>query len=284
MSDSVLRVWSLSKKYGAIEAVRDATFSLLKNRITAFLGENGAGKTTTLKMILGFLRSDSGGVEIDASRIGYVPERPAFFGWLKGTDIIAMTARRYGIQRQGLSQRIGSLSERTFFDPRLLQRKVQTYSLGNQKKFSYLQSLLIDPDLLVVDEPFSSLDPASIKGMRGLFSELREKGKTILLSSHLISEVEKISDEFILIRQGRILIQENLRRLKESCLLVRLEKGEIEVEKLKLFSLYLREKDFFWEMIVEKTRFQELENFLGRNLGIAIQARLDLETIFFFFA
>jgi ABC-2 type transport system ATP-binding protein len=284
MNDFVLRAWSLSKKYGPFEAVRDATFTLSKNRITAFLGENGAGKTTTLKLILGFLRSDSGGVEIDASRIGYVPERPAFFGWLKGTDIIAMTARRYGIQRQGLSQRIGSLSERTFFDPRLLQRKVQTYSLGNQKKFSYLQSLLIDPDLLVVDEPFSSLDPASIKGIRGLFSELREKEKTILLSSHLISEVEKISDEFILIRQGRILVQENLRRLKERCLLVRLEKGEIEVEKLKLFSLYLREKDFFWEMLVEKTRLQELENFLGRNLGIAIHTPLDLETIFFFFA
>ena len=284
MSNSVLRVWSLSKKYGPIEAVRNATFSLLKSRITAFLGENGAGKTTTLKMILGFLGSDSGGVEIRTSRIGYVPERPAFFGWLKGTDIIAITARGYGIQRQDLSQRIGPLSERIFFDPRLLQRKVQTYSLGNQKKFSYLQSLVVDPSLLVVDEPFSSLDPASIKGMRGLFSELREKGKTILLSSHLISEVEKISDEFILIRQGRVLIQENLRRLTESCLLVRVEKGEIEAEKLRLFSLYLREKEFFWEVLLEKTRLQELENFLGRDVGIAIQAGLDLETIFFFFA
>jgi ABC-2 type transport system ATP-binding protein len=284
MSDSVLRVWSLSKKYGAIEAVRDATFSLHKNRIIAFLGENGAGKTTTLKMILGFLRSDSGGVEIRTSRIGYVPERPAFFGWLKGTDIIAITARRYGIQRQDLSQRIGPLSERIFFDPRLLQRKVQTYSLGNQKKFSYLQCLLVDPSLLVVDEPFSSLDPPSIKGMRGLFSELRDKGKTILLSSHLISEVEKITDEFILIRQGRVLVQENLRRLTESCLLVRVEKGEIEAQKLKLFSLYLREKEFFLEVLLEKTRLQELENFLGRDVGIAVRSRLDLETIFFFFA
>lgn len=214
MSDFVLRVGGLSKRYGRVRALRGADFSLRRGAVTAFLGENGAGKTTAIKLILGFLRPDSGRVELAARRTGYVPERPAFFPWLKGKEIIALTAGLSGINPQERSRMTERVAELIAFDIDLLERRVPAYSLGNQKKFCYLQSFLIDPELLIVDEPFSSLDPPSIRKVRDLFLQMKKDGKTVFLSSHLISEMEKIADEFIIIRKGHIVIQGDLDHLR----------------------------------------------------------------------
>jgi len=214
VSDSILRVRGLSKRYGRIRALRGADFRLRRSVITAFLGENGAGKTTAIKLILGFLRPDSGRVERSAQRAGYVPEHPVFFPWLKGREIIALTARLPAIGAEERRRRTEHLAGKIAFDVGLLDRTVPTYSLGNQKKFSYLQSLLIDPELLIVDEPFSSLDPSSIRKVRALFAERRAGGKSLFLSSHLISEMEKIADEFIIIKKGHIVIQGGLDDLR----------------------------------------------------------------------
>jgi ABC-2 type transport system ATP-binding protein len=206
----LLQTERLGKRFGTVEAVKDATFCVRPNTITAFLGENGAGKTTVLKLLLGFLSPDSGRFSCAAERVGYVPERPAFFPWLRGDQILQCTARAFGLSGREGGRVIDGLCRRIAFDASLLGRKVQTYSLGNQKKFSYLQSLLINPDLLIIDEPFSALDPISIKSARELFLELRAQGKALLLSSHLISELEKVCDEFIIIKAGRIIAQGTL--------------------------------------------------------------------------
>lgn len=200
----MLRASGLRKSYGTVEALRGVSFSLEKGRTTALLGENGAGKTTTLKIILGFLRQDSGTVETSARRIGYVPDHPAFFPWLNGKSILDLTARTLGISRMKWSARVRRLYDRILFDPALLGRKPVTYSAGNAKKFAFLQSLAVAPDLLVVDEPFSALDPPAIKRIRELFAEIREEGTSILLSSHLLAEMVKTSDDFIVIRRGEV--------------------------------------------------------------------------------
>jgi len=218
----------LVKRFGRIEAVREATFRVQAKSITAFLGENGAGKTTTIKLLLGFLRPDSGRVSLNASRVGYVPERPAFFPWLKGGEIVTATAGKYGIPPSAVETRLEELSGRLSFDPGLLSRRVDTLSLGNQKKFSYLQSLLISPELLVVDEPFSALDPQSINAVRELFMELRASGKTLFLSSHLLSELDRICDDFVVIRRGRIVVQENLPKLRNAHVFLRFERSSQE--------------------------------------------------------
>jgi ABC-2 type transport system ATP-binding protein len=210
MRTALLRAERLSKRFGAVEAVKDATFEVHPNAITSFLGENGAGKTTVLKLLLGFLSPDSGRFSVATERVGYVPERPAFFPWLRGDQILQCTARAFGLSGCEADRVIDSLCRRIAFDRRLLSRKAHTYSLGNQKKFSYLQSLLVQPDLLIIDEPFSALDPVSIKSMRALFRELRGQGKALLLSSHLISELEKVCDEFIIIKGGRVVAQGTL--------------------------------------------------------------------------
>jgi ABC-2 type transport system ATP-binding protein len=208
MNGCPLKCERLAKRFREVVAVKDASFRVSRNSITAFLGENGAGKTTTLKLALGFLRPDSGSAELAACRVGYVPERPAFFPWLTGKEIIAATARGFGSDLSEWTQKIERLSVQIGFETALLERRVPIYSLGNQKKFSYLQSLLISPDLLIVDEPFSSLDPLSIKNMRDHFLKLKSEGKTLFLSTHLISEAEKICDEFIIINKGTVVVQE----------------------------------------------------------------------------
>lgn len=283
MKDHILSATGLSKRFGTVDAVKNATFSVRRGGITSFLGENGAGKTTTLKLLLGFLKSDSGRMEMKAQRTGYIPERPAFFGWLTGSEIIAYTARIYGISREKLQHLVSRYSEYLSFDPALLSRKVQTYSLGNQKKFSFLQNLLLSPDFLIVDEPFNSLDPVSIKKIRDFFLEVKREEKSILLCTHLISEAEKICDDFIILKEGSIVLQANLRHFKEKYVLIEGYDSQLEHEDLKAFSFCVKKKNTQFEALVEKNEVENAENFLRRALSARIRS-LDLETIFLFFS
>jgi ABC-2 type transport system ATP-binding protein len=287
MTDLILRVRGLSKRFGRVRALRGADFGLRRGLITAFLGENGAGKTTTLKLILGFMRPDSGRVEMTAQRIGYVPERPSFFPWLSGEDLIALTARLSGLKAEERRRRTERHAERIAFDAGLLVRKVPTYSLGNQKKFSYLQSLLGDPDFLIVDEPFSALDPRSISLVRDLFTEMRREGKTLLLSSHLISELEKVCDEFIIIRRGIIVLQESLNRLTRDYKLARLSReplgrGMPPEPQLRAFSPWIKDQPGEILLLLDKTPAGLLAARYPDRATI-LPGPLDLEQIFFFF-
>jgi ABC-2 type transport system ATP-binding protein len=182
--------------------LRDVSFKLRKGTITAILGENGAGKTTTLKILLGFLRPDSGTVIVAPGRVGYVPDRPVYFTWLDGRTILGLSDGQVNGNGNDPGARILAVSGDLLFDPALLRRRPGSYSAGNAKKFAYLQNLVVKPDLLVVDEPFAALDPPSIKCVRNLFLELRGAGTTLLLSSHMLAEMERIADGFIVLRRG----------------------------------------------------------------------------------
>jgi len=283
MKELALKVNRLSKKYGKVEAVKDMTFSIAPKTISAFLGENGAGKTTTLKLILGFLKRDSGEIELPAERIGYVPEHPVFFPWLRGKEILIYTLMLYGIAEERQNALIQSYSEKIGFDAELLSRKVQTYSLGNQKKFSYLQSLIISPEFLIVDEPFSSLDPLSIKKVRDLFLELKDSDRTLFLSSHIISEIEKICDDFIIIKKGRIAFQANLPRAKEDLFLIQVEKECVDKGKIAALTPFLKETDSFFEFLLDKSHLQPFEEVFREREKTFRRREVDLEKIFLFF-
>jgi ABC-2 type transport system ATP-binding protein len=204
----MIEVHKLVKNFGRVEALRDVSFRTRKGTITAMLGENGAGKTTTLRIVLGFLRPDAGSVAVAPGTVGYVPDRPVFFPWLDGWTILGLgRAKRRGNGRNGNGRDFGAsvlASARSLlFDPSLLRRRPATYSAGNAKKFAYLQNLVLYPDLLVCDEPFSALDPPSIKAVRDLVCGLRDAGKTVLLSSHMLAEMERIADGFVVLRRGQ---------------------------------------------------------------------------------
>jgi len=211
----MIEAHKLVKRYGRVEALRDVSFKTRKGTITAMLGENGAGKTTTLKIVLGFLRADAGSVTIAPGRVGYVPDRPAFLAGLDGWAILGLARTGPGSGGGGNGREFGAAvlaaSRGLLFDPALLRRAPGTYSAGNAKKFAYLQSLIAGPDLLVADEPYSALDPPSIKCVRDIFCGLRDAGKTVLLSSHMLAEMERIADGFVVLRRGETIAHAGLR-------------------------------------------------------------------------
>lgn len=200
----MLNVDGLVKSFGAVRALSDVSFSVGRGRITALLGENGAGKTTTLRIVLGFLRPDAGTVDRGTARLGYVPDQPAFFDWLTGRDLLDLTRRSLGAGRIRWQSRVRRIAERILFDEAQLERRPGTYSAGNAKKLACLQALAAGPDLLVVDEPFSALDPPSVKRLRDLFLDLRDDGVAVLLSSHMLAEMVRIADDFVVLRRGRV--------------------------------------------------------------------------------
>jgi ABC-type multidrug transport system ATPase subunit len=211
----MIEAHKLTKRFGRIEALRDVSFKTKKGTITAMLGENGAGKTTTLKIVLGFLRADSGTVAVAPGRVGYVPDRPSFFAGLDGWTILGLARTRARGNSSGNGRDFGAsvlaVARSLLFDPTLLRRRPVSYSAGNAKKFAYLQNLVLGPDLLIADEPFSALDPPGIKCVRDLFCGLREGGKTVLLSSHMLAEMERIADGFIVLRRGETIAHAGLR-------------------------------------------------------------------------
>lgn len=211
----MIEAHKLAKRFGRFEALRDVSFKTKRGTITALLGENGAGKTTTLKVVLGFLRPDSGTVTIAPGRVGYVPDRPAYFAWLDGWTILGLARPPRGRGAPGNGRDLGTsvlaAAKSLLFDPALLRRRPASYSAGNAKKFSYLQNLVLAPDLLVADEPFSALDPPGIKCVRDIFCGLRDAGRTVLLSSHMLAEMERIADGFIVLRRGETIAHAGLR-------------------------------------------------------------------------
>ncbi|HEX2694570.1 MAG TPA: ABC transporter ATP-binding protein [Acidobacteriota bacterium] len=208
MRPPVLTVRNLARRFGAVQAVRDVGFILDRGRVAALLGENGAGKSTTIRIVLGFLHKDKGDVLLDAGTVGYVPEQPAFFPWARGEELLACAALLYGIPRDRAKRRALEWCERLPFPPDLLRRRVSSYSQGNRKKFSYLQSLILSPDLFIADEPFAALDPASIRNARDMFREVAAAGCAVLLSSHLIAEIGKVYDDVIVVHRGGVVLRE----------------------------------------------------------------------------
>ncbi len=211
----MLRVDGLRKSYGPVRALRGVGFSLERGRITALLGENGAGKTTTLRIVLGFLAPDAGTIERAAGRVGYVPDQPAFFPWLRGRAILDLTRRSAGAGREEWEARVRDLSAALRFEAALLGRPPRTYSAGNAKKFAILQSLALEPDLLVADEPFATLDPPSVKRARDLIVAARDRGAAVLLSSHMLAEMTRMSDDFIVLRRGEVAARSGLTEFLE---------------------------------------------------------------------
>ena len=200
----MIDVRRLSKRFGPVEALRDVSFRTRKGTITVLLGENGAGKTTTLRCLLGFLRPDAGAVAVSPGRIAYVPDRPVFFPGFDGWEILRLEGRDPGPAALAAARGLS-------FDPALLRRRPAAYSAGNAKKFAFLQALVAGPDLLVADEPYTSLDPSGIRRVREALCGLRDAGRTVLLSSHMLAEMERIADGFVVLRRGATVAHAGLR-------------------------------------------------------------------------
>ncbi len=189
------------------------SFTVRRGTITGLLGRNGAGKTTTIRMITGIFMPDSGNIEWLGGanglpfrdRIGYLPEERGLYKQMKLVELLLFLAEIKGHKPASVRAKIDHWLERfELTDKR--DAKVEELSKGNQQKVQLIGTLLHDPDLIILDEPQSGLDPVNMVLVRNLLQELRNDGKTILLSTHMMAEAEKMADEIILIHRGRVVL------------------------------------------------------------------------------
>ena len=194
------------------EAVSDVSISVSRGAIHGLLGPNGAGKTTTLKMLLGLVRPSGGRFEIlgmaasqpgARAHMGFLPEQPYFPGQLTATEAMRLYGRLTGLSRAQIAQQTDDLLDRVGLDGRQ-KTLLSKFSRGMLQRLGVAQALLGTPDVLVLDEPASGLDPVGQRDIRRLMLELKESGRTILLSSHQLSEVEAVCDEVTILNRGHV--------------------------------------------------------------------------------
>src|SRR5437868_5042803 len=207
----VLSVREIVKIFGAVRAVDGVSFSVQQGTITGLLGRNGAGKTTTIRMITGIFLPDSGSIEwtdgdrTAQDRIGYLPEERGLYRQMKIVELLFFLAEIKGYRGPAVTKAIDEwLGRFDLTDKR--NARVEELSKGNQQKVQLIGTLLHDPDLIVLDEPQSGLDPVNMVLVRNLLRELKEEGRTILLSTHMMGEAEKMADDIILIHKGKVVL------------------------------------------------------------------------------
>ena len=206
----MITVSDLSKKYGAFAAVDHIDFVCRPGRVTGFLGPNGAGKTTTMRIMVGLTTPTTGSVTIGGHRYADIPNPGRHVGVLldasaqhagrTGREVLALSAATMGLP----PSRVDEMLDTVGLAQSEAKRRVRNYSLGMRQRLGIASALLGDPSVLILDEPANGLDPAGIRWMRDLLKGYADRGGTVLLSSHLLNEVEQIADDMLLIDRGRI--------------------------------------------------------------------------------
>ena len=209
----MIRIESLSKKYGGRLVVDDVTFAARPGRVTGFLGPNGAGKSTSMRMMVGLTRPLAGHVTIydrafselpnPGREVGVMLDASAQHAGRTGREILTLAQRTMALP----THRVPEMVERVGLTEAAAERRVGTYSLGMRQRLGIAVALIGAPSVLILDEPANGLDPAGIRWMRDLLRAFADQGGTVLLSSHLLHEVEMIADDIVMIGRGRIVSQ-----------------------------------------------------------------------------
>jgi ABC-2 type transport system ATP-binding protein len=206
MQDVVLRTRGLTKRFGDLVAVDNLDLEVRRGEVLGFLGPNGSGKSTTVGMVLGLIKPTSGAVDrlgIPLRRIGAIIESPAFYPFLSGRDNLRALAVAVDGAGEGEIETLLDLVGLAGAG----HRKYQTYSLGMKQRLGIASTLLCDPELVILDEPTNGLDPAGQQEIRALIPRLAEEGRSVLLASHLLHEVEQVCDRVAILRRGKLLAQ-----------------------------------------------------------------------------
>lgn len=211
----MIAVEGVTKRYGKTLAVDDLSFKIEPGQVTGFLGPNGAGKTTTLRILLDLVRATSGTTSIDgkryrdlddpAKRVGSVLEATNFHPGRKGRNHLRVLARPLKIPDTRVDELL-NLVDLTG----AAKKRVKTYSLGMRQRLTIAGALLGDPDVLVLDEPANGLDPEGIRWLRGFLRGLAEQGRTVFISSHVLSEMAQLADRVVIIHRGRLISHTSL--------------------------------------------------------------------------
>jgi ABC-2 type transport system ATP-binding protein len=218
---NVIEIKNLTKTYGKSRGINDISFNVEEGEIFGFIGPNGAGKSTTIRTMLSLIYPTSGSVSIFGKdsikyseeikkEIGYLPSEVFYYDNMKVIDLLKYSASFY---KKDCKKRIYELAEAMNLD---LNKKIDDLSFGNKKKVGIVQGLLHEPKLIILDEPTSGLDPLMQQKFFELLKEENKKGTTILFSSHILSEVQKMCDRVAIIKEGRLIKLEKISTLKEN--------------------------------------------------------------------
>lgn len=220
----VLELRNVSKCFSGIAAVHQVSFCARPGEVTGYLGPNGSGKSTTMKMITGLLETTSGQILFDGvdirydlnafkQRMGYVPEEPYLYSHLSGLEYLTMVGQLRGLPPKPTADRIRGLLKLLSLDDEK-HAAIALYSKGMRQKILLSAALLHNPDLLLLDEPFSGLDVASGLVLRNLIQELAARGKVVLFSAHELETVERVCSRIVILHQGRLVADDSIEHLR----------------------------------------------------------------------
>lgn len=210
--EDLVKVFRLGVRLKRVDALQGISLQVPRGAVFGFLGPNGAGKTTTMKILMGLIHATSGRARIFgqpvgtadvARRLGYLPEHPYFYDYLSGRETLHFYGRLFGLPRAEVRRRAGALLERVGLVG-AADRAVRKYSKGMLQRIGIAQALLNDPELVVLDEPLSGLDPIGRKEVRDILLSEKRRGKTIFFSSHILADIEMICDRIAIVHEGRI--------------------------------------------------------------------------------
>lgn len=219
----MLKIENVTKRFGDFTAVDQLNLTIEKGTMYGFLGANGAGKTTTFRMILGLLTPNEGSITWDgrpinystSSIIGYLPEERGLYPKMKVEDQLVFLGQLRGMSKSEAKTAVIHWLDR-FEIPQYQTKKVEELSKGNQQKIQVIASLMHQPELLILDEPFSGLDPVNVEMLKKAIIDFRNQGATILFSSHRMDHVEELCEQLSIVNHGKQIVQGSLREVKQS--------------------------------------------------------------------
>ena len=222
MTEYAIRIKKVNKRFGSTHAVRDLDLDVPTGSLCGFLGPNGAGKSTTIRMIMSIIYPDSGSIDVLGSsamnnkdRIGYLPEERGIYRKMKVGDFLVYLAKLKGVSGPNLRNQVAEWLERIDL-PEVINKKCEELSKGMQQKVQFLAAIIHDPDLIILDEPFSGLDPVNAELINHLVREMNEAGKTIIFSTHILHQAELLCDRIFLINKVVKLLDATLDEINET--------------------------------------------------------------------
>ena len=277
--ETILKVNNVSKKIGSKTIIDEVSFDVPKGKIVGLLGPNGAGKTTLIRMIVGLMKISNGEITIAnyslkehyreaISEVGAIVENPEFYNYMSGMDNLLQYARMS--RKHATPEEILAIIKQVHLEAHFNQ-KVKTYSLGMRQRLGVAQALIHQPSLLVLDEPMNGLDPMGMKEFREMLRDLKNKGISVILSSHQLSDIELVADELVIVQHGKITHQVTMDEIKNQQLVI-----VVECQKIDELTQYLnqqslsfeRRQEQVWVYLEQDIRVSLLKDLVNQDLNV----------------
>lgn len=278
--ENILEVQNVQKKIGSKIIIDEVSFHVPKGKIVGLLGPNGAGKTTLIRMIVGLMRLSQGEIIIAnhslkktyrqaIAEVGAIVENPEFYNYMSGMDNLMQYARMS--KKKVMPEEILAIIKQVHLEDHI-GKKVKTYSLGMRQRLGVAQALIHHPSLLVLDEPMNGLDPMGMKEFREMIRDLKNKGLSVILSSHQLSDIELVADELVIVQNGKVTHQVSMNELKNQQLTM-----IIESQKTEEVICFLRQEGVaveqhskqIWVTLEQDIRVSLLKDLVENDLAIS---------------